>query len=1153
VRDRKLRGPILVLVISVFFLMGGLWFYLDQRARLRQDAESELQAVAQLKVNQIAEWRLEILSDARALMQAPLLAEVFVHWIESDDSHSLEVLEESLHAYHSHPQYDELILVDREARPRLSLSGNLGSFYPSGLETINQAMQAGHPVLSCLHRDPTSGKIHMGVAAPLMLHDEGSGIQEVVGAVVLQIDPRRFLYPLTQRWPLPSSSAETLLVRREGDQVLFLNDLLFLPDAALSLRLPLAQADLPAAMAVEGLEGTVSGTDYRGQRVLASLHAVPQSEWYMVSKVDHAEVFAARRFRSALILAVIALALVSLAAMAVMMLQRARRSAERAQLLAAKELFVREERLRATLFSVGDAVVATDEQGVVTLMNPVAEGLTGWTVEEGKGRHISEIMAVETEDTGETVENPAMPVLRQGETVSLANHSVLVARDGRRIPIADSAAPIKGADGEMRGAVLVFSDQTKERAARNALEVSERRLRDIFEFLPVGIWFADKTGKLTMGNPAGVAIWGGEPHVGPEEYGLFSARRLPSGEPVAPEDWSLVRTLRDGVRVRGELLEIDAFDGKTKVILNYSSPLIGQDGEVLGGVVVNLDITERTRAEEALRRRFEADAALAQIATQLLLPNADRSDLPTLLLAEACRLTGSGAGYAGAIDSGTGDCLLQALETDGLAISKSHAPLVVPREDDGSYGCGVWGRALNTRTSLVANDGEDDGLCEGGSLLAVPVVAGGSLRGQIVLLDAPGGYDEVDLATVSRMAQMYGLYLLDVDRRRRLEENEARLRQALKMEAVGRLAGGVAHDFNNMLQVILGYGEMALEDTDPDDDLRLPLQEITKAGSRSADLTRQLLAFARKQTIQPEDLDLNEAVAGMLKMLTRLVGEDVSVIWEPTNETCPVVMDPSQIDQILANLLVNARDAIEDHGEVRISTERVILDAQYCRTHPDVAPGPYVRLVVRDSGCGMDRETLEQLFEPFFTTKGLGEGSGLGLSTVYGIVRQNGGSIDVRSAPGQGSAFSLYFPLRADADGGDEESGKVADLPRGQQTLLLVEDEEGVRRLATRMLGELGYTVVEAASPQEGLALAEAHPGGIDLVVADVVMPQMNGRQFVEALRRTRPNIRCLYMSGYPAEVIAEHGIVSSDVAFLGKPFTRAQLAQRVAEVLGNS
>jgi len=1149
-RAGKLRWPILLLVISVFFLLGGLWFYLDQRARLRQDAESELQAVADLKVNQIVEWRLEILSDASVLMRNPLLAEEFAHWLESDDPHSLQVIEESLRAYRSHPQYAELLLVDQAARPRLSLSGDLGALNPVGLEAIQVAMQARRPVLSCLHRDPTSYQIHLSVAAPLLLLPDESGAQQVVGAVVMQIDPHRFLYPLLQRWPLPSSSAETLLVRPEGDDVLFLNDLLFLPDAALSLRLPIGRTDLPAAMAVEGLEGTVTGNDYRGQKVLAALYAVPESEWYMVSKVDHEEVFAAWRYRSALILAVIALSLVSLAVLAVMLLQRARRLAERAELEAADALFVREERLSATLNSVGDAVISTDEQGAVTLMNPVAATLTGWTLEDAQGRHVSEIMALEQEDTGASVENPAIRVLSQGATASLANHTVLVARDGRRIPIADSAAPIKGADGVLRGAVLVFRDQTEERAARNALEVSERRLRDIFEFLPVGLWFSDQDGLLTMNNPAARAIWGGEPHVRPEEYGVFSARWLPSGEPVAPEDWSLVRTLREGATVRGELIEIDAFDGRTKVILNYSAPLTGQEGEVLGGVVVNLDITERMRAEEALRRRSEADAALARIATQLLLPNADRSDLPALLLAEACRLTASGAGYAGEIDSGSGDCLLQAFETDCFDAGQWQPPLVVPREEDGCYGSGVWGRALNTHTSLVANGGVADGLPEGGSLLAVPVVVEGTLRGQIVLVDAPGGYDEVSLATTSRLAQLYGLYLLDADRRRRLQENEAKLRQAVKMEAVGRLAGGVAHDFNNMLQVILGYGEMALDDTGPEDDLYFPLQEIVKAGRRSADLTRQLLAFARKQTIQPEDVDLNEAVAGMLKMLTRLVGEDIAVIWEPTSETCPVVMDPSQIDQILANLVVNARDAIAGQGEVHIATARVKLDAQYCLAHPDLVPGSYVRLTVRDDGCGMDRLTLEQVFEPFFTTKGMGEGSGLGLATVYGIVRQNGGDIDVHSAPGAGSTFALYLPLRADADGRDDEPDKGVDLPRGQQTLLLVEDEEGVRRLAARMLGELGYTVVEAATPHQGLSLAQAHPGVIDLVVADVVMPQMNGRQFVEALRRTRPSIRCLYMSGYPAEVIADHGIVSSDVAFLGKPFTRAQLAQRVAETL---
>ena len=381
------------------------------------------------------------------------------------------------------------------------------------------------------------------------------------------------------------------------------------------------------------------------------------------------------------------------------------------------------------------------------------------------------------------------------------------------------------------------------------------------------------------------------------------------------------------------------------------------------------------------------------------------------------------------------------------------------------------------------------------------------------------------------------------------EKLQAQLTQAQKMESVGRLAGGVAHDFNNMLQAILGHAALALEEIPEDSPVRESLEEITKAGQRSADLTRQLLAFARKQTIQPIVLDLNDTVSGMLKMLRRLIGENIDLAWKPGANLWRVKVDPSQIDQILANLCVNARDAIEGAGKVTIETQNSTLDDTYATTQPDCVPGPYVVLAVSDSGKGIDAETRAHLFEPFFTTKEVGQGTGLGLATVFGIVKQNQGLISVYSEPGHGTTFKIYLP-RAQTQPVVEEKTAERAVRRGSETVLLVEDEEQVLNLGLRILKQLGHRVLCASTPRAALEIAAGHAGPIHLLITDVVMPVMNGKELRDRLQSSHPELKCLFMSGYTADVIAHHGVLDEGVAFLEKPFTKQILAEKIRAVL---
>jgi CheY-like chemotaxis protein len=328
------------------------------------------------------------------------------------------------------------------------------------------------------------------------------------------------------------------------------------------------------------------------------------------------------------------------------------------------------------------------------------------------------------------------------------------------------------------------------------------------------------------------------------------------------------------------------------------------------------------------------------------------------------------------------------------------------------------------------------------------------------------------------------------------------------------------------------------------------LIEIQKAANRSADITRQLLAFARQQTIAPQVLDLNETVESMLKMIRRLVGEDIDLAWMPGLGLWPVSMDPSQVGQVLANLVVNARDAISGVGKVTLETENVRLDEAYCKDRPGFVPGNYVMLAVSDDGYGMDKETQSKIFEPFFTTKGPGKGTGLGLATVYGIVKQNNGFITLYSEPEAGTTFKIFIPRQADQAVGAVEAGAVEALPRGGETVLLVEDEKAILDMGKKMLGSLGYRVLDAASPVMALERAEKHTGDLHLLITDVVMPEMNGRDLSNQLKTQHPGLETLFMSGYTADVIAHRGVLDAGVHFIQKPFSKRDLAVKVRLVL---
>jgi PAS domain S-box-containing protein len=652
-----------------------------------------------------------------------------------------------------------------------------------------------------------------------------------------------------------------------------------------------------------------------------------------------------------------------------------------------------------------------------------------------------------------------------------------------------------------RGVALAALDITERRRAEEGLRISEERFAKTFRASPDAILLTTvPDGRIVEVNEGMVRISG---YTVEEMLGRTTTDLGLWADPSSRDRYmALVR--KDGRAVNFET----TFRIKSGAVIEgliSGEVLQLRDGPHFLSVV--RDVTERKRAEEALRVQTTYLQELFEGAPEAIVV-LDKSDVVQRVNREFARLFG----YA-----------------PHEAVGRKINDLIVPtdRKSEGAEATAqvAAGKHLSFETIRQAKDGR---------------------RIHVSVLGNPIGLGPDQLG-------VYGIYR-DITERRNAEDERERLQaqflQAQKMEAVGRLAGGVAHDFNNMLQVMLGHVGMVLSRLSPADPLRGDLEEARKSALRSADLTRQLLAFARKQVVQPKVVDLNETIEGMLSMLRRLIGEDITLSWKPAGNLWMVQIDPSQVDQMLANLCVNARDAIEGVGEVTIQTENIRLDGESGTDHAGTPLSGYVMLTVSDTGCGMSTEVQAHLFEPFFTTKGIGEGTGLGLATVHGIVKQNGGSIEVHSEVGKGTTIKILLP-RHEGEEKNRQQDSQGGAVRGRgEMVLFVEDDEAVLGMGVRMLETLGYRVMSTVSPEEGIRCAEEHGGEIDLLITDVVMPGMNGRELARRMEEVKPGVRSLYISGYTADVMARRGVLEEGVRFLQKPFTMEALARKVREAL---
>jgi PAS domain S-box-containing protein len=831
--DSVNRSLYLLLAAFLLLILGiavvGYRFYVAQKAAIETAARQQLEAVAELKVRQLVVWRQERLADANVLAaeMMPALSRVLEG---REDQQAREQILALLQALRRSSGYANAVLVNANGTVCLALGSVAGArgHYAALME---QVRATGQLIFSDLHYDEGLKQPHLGLSVPLRFTRNGPP----KGALLLAIDPNLSLYPLIGSWPIPSRTSETLLVRREGNEVVYLNELRHRPGTALTLRYGLTDQRRPAVRAALGMEGVGEGLDYRGVRVLAAVRKVPGSPWVLVAKVDAEEIYA--------------------------------------------------------------------------LMN------------------------------------------QQDLWLALIGCSLLLA--------VGAGAGFVLRDLRSRFYQQKYEADRDRRALLGHYDYLSRFANDI-------ILLMDERGQIVEANDRAVAAYGY-----PREELIGMPQRL----------------LRDSAT-------IDAYEHQLRVLE----------------------------------------------------------------------------------------------EQESLVFETRHR-----RRDGTTFPVEVSARRI--------------------------VVEGAVLRQHIVR---------------------------DITERSKLQ---AQLLQAQKMECVGRLAGGVAHDFNNLLTVINGCTDLALKQVGNDDYLREMITEIERSGQRAADLTRQLLAFSRRQVVSLKVVDLNEVIGDTAKMLRRLVGEDIQVktVLEPRAGN--VRVDTGQMHQVLLNLAVNARDAMQGGGTLLIETSTVVIDEDYVRSHAEARTGTYVLLAVSDTGTGMDAGTRDRAFEPFFTTKAPGEGTGLGLSTVHGIVKQSDGWISLYSELGKGTTFKIYLPIITEAaETPADPSGGIALC--GAETILVVEDQEEVRKLIVAVLSQSGYRVQAATNGAEALQAANGFPGAIDLMITDIVMPGMTGPELASKLASSRPAMRVLYMSGYTKTGIDHQGLVETGVAYIAKPFGPKELLQQVRGVL---
>lgn len=691
---------------------------------------------------------------------------------------------------------------------------------------------------------------------------------------------------------------------------------------------------------------------------------------------------------------------------------------------------------------------------------------------------------------------------------SLRNEELQVlTREGEIRDVLLNVEMILDQEGKLQHSISVHLDITERKRTEQALRSEEERSRMYLDMAGVILLALDKEGKVVLANPKACSVLGGEEGeiIGKDWFESF----IPEHE--RREVWRVFQQLMSGTVEPAEYVEnqVLTLGDNLRWVAWHNTLIKSGAGEILGTFSSGEDITERRQTEQALRESEERFRELTDTLPQVVF-EADTRGTITYANRRAFELFGYGE-----------EELQQGLNTLEMIAAQDHdrAKANIGRVLKGD-------KPESTEYMARRKDGGTFPVM----IYSTRIVRDGGVVGMRGII--------VDLSEHKAAEKA-------------LKESEERLRQSQKMEAIGRLAGGIAHDFNNLLTTILGYSEMLLSEGTATKEALESVREISKSAQRAASLTQQLLAYSRKQVLRPEELDINEVVKNVTKMLRRLIHENIQLNTVLDPKIGCVKADPAQLEQVIINLAINARDSMPGGGNLTIETQNLVLDESYCKLRPEVVPGEYVMLAVTDTGCGIDEKIQKQIFEPFFTTKEPGKGTGLGLATVFGTVKQSNGYVYVYSEPELGSTFKIYLPVIQTRKPKGRDHPKEGAGYTTDRTILLVEDDEPLRKLVSRILNRTGYTVVSASNGEEALRLIDSpEHTGIDLLVSDVVMPGIGGKALAEKLQARLPDLKVLYISGYPDEAVVHHGVLDEGVAYLQKPFSPKAIIQKVQEVL---
>ena len=1016
---RNGAGSILLLVfilLATGILATGYLYAQYQQKQFRSRTEVELDTIANLKIREIKQWRQERLKDGLVFFKNAAFSET-IRQYQSGDVEAKRHLDFWLEKIILFPQYNRISLLNAAGVEQLSIPNRSVETVSEKTLDIGNAAETQQVFFLDFTRKDRDLPPCLAIVVPILSAPDWS---ELLGMLTIEIDPQEYLYPLLQNWPTPSESAETLLVRRDGDSVLFLNDLRFKNNAALNLRFPLTQRDLSAAMAVQGKVGIIEGVDYQNKKVIAAVQPVPDSPWFMVAKIDLEEIARPLRERLFGMTGLLCALLLGAGGLVGLVWRNQRANFYRLQYEAAMAVEESEKRLRLIFESSKDGILAVDMKArKFVVANEEICRMLGYGHDELLTMHLSDIHpAAALPAIAEQFERRA-----RGEASLIVNIPMLC-KDGSVFYADINATQIRLDD---QNCILgTFRDITDRMQAEARIEHLNRVLRAI-------------------------------------------------------------RSVNQLIVTASSVDEL----------IQKACTILADRRSYISALIVLTDENDRPFAHAEEGAGVDFHHFIEQI---------KQGTLP---------LCCASAKKKGGIYLTRGkDTICEACPVASVCVSPQKMSILLEHQKT------VYGYLVVRVDIDIAMDDEEEKL----------------------LIELAG-----DLAYSLHNMEAKKIMLRTEEEKKKLE---AQFFQSQKMEAVGQLAGGVAHDFNNLLSIIIGYTDLLKEEGIAAASSEEAVTEIYDAAIRATNLTRQLLAFSRKQMLEMQVVDVNKVISSFEKLLRRTIGEDIQMRLIPTSEPVLVKADESQLEQILLNLAVNARDAMPDGGLLTIETACVVLDEAYVSGKPEVSPGPHVMIAISDNGSGMDKATRDRIFEPFFTTKAMGKGTGLGLSMVYGVVKQHNGNIWVYSEPGEGTTFKIYLP-----------SVKEVNIPQGKhinkrkpsaqaETVLVVEDEPSLRKLACQVLMRNGYTVLESKDENDAITVASHHKEPIQLLLTDVIMPTMKGTEVYEKVCKFHPQVRVLYMSGYTANVIAHHGVLDEGVHFLQKPFSAESLLEKVYNTL---